>query len=87
MATATVREALVFSAKLRRPATVPDSEKLAYVEEVINILEMEDHAECIVGEVGEGLSVEMRKRLTIGIELVAKPSLLLFMDEPLVRCT
>lgn len=28
------------------------------------------------------LGVEQRKRLTIGVELAAKPSLLLFLDEP-----
>jgi ABC-type multidrug transport system ATPase subunit len=29
-----------------------------------------------------GLNVEQRKRLTIGVELAAKPQLLLFLDEP-----
>jgi ABC-type multidrug transport system ATPase subunit len=29
-----------------------------------------------------GLNVEQRKRLTIGVELAAKPKLLLFLDEP-----
>jgi energy-coupling factor transporter ATP-binding protein EcfA2 len=31
---------------------------------------------------GYGLSVEARKRVTIGVELAAKPELLLFLDEP-----
>jgi ATP-binding cassette subfamily G (WHITE) protein 2 (PDR) len=31
---------------------------------------------------GEGLNVEQRKRSTIGVELAAKPKLLLFFDEP-----
>jgi len=35
-----------------------------------------------VGVPGEGLNVEQRKRLTIGVELSAKPELLLFLDEP-----
>lgn len=30
----------------------------------------------------KGLNVEQRKRLTIGVELAAKPDLLLFLDEP-----
>lgn len=30
----------------------------------------------------EGLNVEQRKRLTIGVELAARPKLLLFLDEP-----
>ncbi|OXV06101.1 hypothetical protein Egran_06131 [Elaphomyces granulatus] len=80
--TSTVREALVFSALLRQPATTPRAEKLAYVEEVIKMLGMEDYAEAIVGVLGEGLNVEQRKRLTIGVEIAAKPDLLLFFDEP-----
>ncbi|GAA5921798.1 hypothetical protein JCM3775_001825 [Rhodotorula graminis] len=82
MATTTVREALVFSALLRQPRTTPKAEKLAYVEEIIKLLEMEAYAEALVGEVGMGLNVEQRKRLTIGVELAAKPALLIFLDEP-----
>lgn len=62
MATSTVREALVFSALLRQPAQTPEAEKLAYVEEIITLLEMETYAEALVGEVGMGLNVEQRKR-------------------------
>jgi ATP-binding cassette subfamily G (WHITE) protein 2 (PDR) len=80
--TSTVREALVFSALLRQPETVSKEEKLAYVEEVIKLLDMEDYAEAVVGILGEGLNVEQRKRLTIAVELAAKPQLLLFLDEP-----
>ncbi|GAA6060988.1 hypothetical protein JCM10212_000674 [Sporobolomyces blumeae] len=82
MATTTVREALQFSALLRQSRTVPKQEKLDYVEEIIKLLEMEAYAEAIVGEVGMGLNVEQRKRLTIGVELAAKPALLVFLDEP-----
>ena len=78
----TVREALQFSAMLRQPRETPKEERLEYVETVIRLLEMEQFADAIVGEVGEGLNVEQRKRLTIGVELAAKPSLLLFLDEP-----
>lgn len=80
--TTTVREALNFSALLRQPAHVPRAEKLAYVEEVIKLLEMEEYADAVIGVPGEGLNVEQRKRLTIGVELAAKPPLLLFVDEP-----
>jgi len=78
----TVREALQFSAMLRQPRETPKEERLAYVETVIELLEMEQFADAIVGDVGQGLNVEQRKRLTIGVELAAKPSLLLFLDEP-----
>jgi ATP-binding cassette subfamily G (WHITE) protein 2 (PDR) len=46
------------------------------------MLDMEEFAEAIVGVPGEGLNVEQRKLLTIGVELAAKPALLLFLDEP-----
>ena len=46
------------------------------------MLGMEDFSEAIVGNPGEGLNVEQRKLLTIGVELAAKPALLLFLDEP-----
>lgn len=39
---------------------------------------LENHADAIVGT----LSVEHKKRTTIGVELAAKPRLLLFLDEP-----
>lgn len=80
--TTTVREALRFSAVLRQPAQVSLSSKYDYVEQVITLLEMDAWAEAIVGDVGQGLNVEQRKRLTIGVELAAKPKLLVFLDEP-----
>ncbi|KAN0100123.1 ABC-2 type transporter domain containing protein [Tylopilus felleus] len=76
--TATVREALRFSAYLRQPAEVPMKEKNRYVEEIIELLELQDFTEALVMT----LSVEARKRLTIGVELASKPALLLFLDEP-----
>ncbi|KAH8590156.1 putative ABC transporter CDR4 [Bisporella sp. PMI_857] len=80
--TTTVREALRFSAMLRQPKTVSKQEKYEFVEDVIKMLNMEDFAEAVVGIPGEGLNVEQRKLLTIGVELAAKPALLLFLDEP-----
>ncbi|KAL0081666.1 ABC-2 type transporter-domain-containing protein [Phycomyces blakesleeanus] len=79
----TVREALRFSAYLRQDESVPRSEKDEYVEKIIQLLEMEDISDAQIGMVdqGVGISVEERKRLTIGMELVGKPKLL-FLDEP-----
>jgi ABC-type multidrug transport system permease subunit/energy-coupling factor transporter ATP-binding protein EcfA2 len=82
LSTATVREALEFSALLRQPAHVPRKEKLDYVTEVIKLLAMTEYADAVIGVPGEGLNVEQRKRLTIGVELAARPALLLFLDEP-----
>ncbi|BGO92884.1 hypothetical protein NBRC10512_008005 [Rhodotorula toruloides] len=80
--TATVREALRFSAYLRQPGHIPKAEKDAYVEQVIQLLELEDKADAMIGFSGFGLDVEARKRVTIGVELASKPQLLLFLDEP-----
>ncbi|KAJ2743730.1 ATP-binding cassette transporter snq2 [Coemansia sp. BCRC 34301] len=80
---ATVREALRFSAALRQPTDAPDSERNAYVEYVISLLGLSNIADCMVGDPdsSQGISLEERKRLTIGVELVARPKIL-FLDEP-----
>jgi ABC-type multidrug transport system ATPase subunit len=70
---ATIREALEFSALLRQPRSVPDKEKLAYVDTIIDLLELHDIEDAMIGTPGAGLGVEQRKRLTIGVELVSKP--------------
>ncbi|KAK3396685.1 ABC-2 type transporter-domain-containing protein [Sordaria brevicollis] len=74
----TIREALEFSALLRQSRDIPKAEKLAYVDSIISLLELEDIQDAIICSLG----VEQKKRLTIGVELAAKPSLLLFLDEP-----
>ncbi|PRP74981.1 hypothetical protein PROFUN_07374 [Planoprotostelium fungivorum] len=79
----TVRESLLFSARLRQEKSVPDEEKIEYVEKILTVMEMSHLGEALIGnlETGVGLSIEERKRLTIGMELVAKPHIL-FLDEP-----
>ncbi|KAI3318262.1 ABC-2 type transporter-domain-containing protein [Xylariaceae sp. AK1471] len=76
--TQTIREAIEFSALLRQDSSIPRAEKLAYVDKIIDLLELNDLQDAIISSLG----VELRKRLTIGVELAAKPSLLLFLDEP-----
>ena len=76
--TATIREALEFSAILRQDANVPRAEKIAYVDRIVDLLELNDLQDALIISLG----VEQRKRVTIGVELAAKPSLLLFLDEP-----
>ena len=80
--TATVREALRFSAYLRQPAHVPKEDKDSYVEDIIELLEMQDIADAMIGVPEFGLGIGDRKRVTIGVELAARPDLLLFLDEP-----
>ena len=61
----TVRETLRFSAQLRQPQHISTTEKNEYVEEIIEVLDMKDYADCVVGMPGSGLSLEQRKRLTV----------------------
>ena len=75
--TATIREAIEFSAVLRQERHVPREEKVAYVDEIIDLLELRELSDALILSLG----VEQRKRVTIAVELAAKPSLL-FLDEP-----
>ncbi|KAG6599673.1 pleiotropic drug resistance protein ABC superfamily [Phytophthora cinnamomi] len=74
---ATIREALTFSAFLRQDSSVSEYAKLASVEECLDLLGMRAIADHII----RGRSQEQMKRLTIGVELAAQPSVL-FLDEP-----
>ncbi|GMF27050.1 unnamed protein product [Phytophthora lilii] len=74
---ATFREALTFSAFLRQPADVPESVKRDTVRECLDLLDLHPIADQIV----RGSSMEQLKRLTVGVELAAQPSIL-FLDEP-----
>ncbi|RLN88182.1 hypothetical protein BBJ28_00009644 [Nothophytophthora sp. Chile5] len=73
----TIREALTFSAFLRQDSSVSARAKLASVEECLDLLDMRAVADQII----RGRSQEQMKRLTIGVELAAQPSVL-FLDEP-----
>ncbi|KAI4123600.1 MAG: hypothetical protein LQ338_005192 [Usnochroma carphineum] len=75
--TSTIREAFEFSAILRQEPQISREEKLAYVQEIIDLLELGEIQHALVSSLG----VEQKKRVTIGVELAAKPSLL-FLDEP-----
>ncbi|CAH0480449.1 unnamed protein product [Peronospora belbahrii] len=73
----TFREAFTFSAFLRQDSSTPDRKKYDSVDEVLDLLDMHDIADQII----RGSSVEQMKRLTIGVELAAQPSVI-FLDEP-----
>jgi ATP-binding cassette subfamily G (WHITE) protein 1 len=76
--TLTVREVLLFTAKLRLSKDIYQ----ARMDEVISDLELFNCADSIVGNVGKkGISGGERKRTSIAIELLTDPSLL-FLDEP-----
>lgn len=80
----TVRETVVFSAKLRIDRDLLQSEDdiHPFVDTVLNDVELFDLADALVGEdESGGLSFEQKKRLSIAVELAASPSII-FLDEP-----
>lgn len=80
--TATVREAVDFSATLRLPASVSEEARRRFVDQILEDLELTPLAHRLVGDANiEGLSPGELKRLTIGVELASNPSFL-FLDEP-----
>eukprot|EP00250_Pteridium_aquilinum_P014948 c22298_g1_i1 orf=828-5267(+) len=78
----TVWESIMYSAWLRLPKEVDKNTRMMFVDEVMELVELDSIQDAIVGLPGvNGLSTEQRKRLTIAVELVANPSII-FMDEP-----
>jgi ABC-type multidrug transport system ATPase subunit len=81
-ATQTPREAMLFSAMLRLPQSMPLKEKKLLVETMIKDLNLTDCADTYCGdEMIRGISGGEKKRTAVGIELVMKPELI-FLDEP-----
>ncbi|AES81623.2 drug resistance transporter-like ABC domain protein [Medicago truncatula] len=78
----TVYESLLYSAWLRLPSEIEKETRKMFIEEVMELVELNPLRDAIVGLPGvSGLSTEQRKRLTVAVELVANPSII-FMDEP-----
>jgi ABC-type cobalamin/Fe3+-siderophores transport system ATPase subunit len=82
----TVEEALLHSARLRLPREVTDEERKAEVDRTLTALSLQEVRERFVGTGStgsseRGVSGGQRKRVNIGVEMVAKPSILL-LDEP-----
>ncbi|MCT9109033.1 FHA domain-containing protein [Streptomyces mirabilis] len=73
----TVRRALAYAAELRFPQDTAKAERQARVDEVIHELGLEQRAGLPI----HSLSGGQRKRVSVALELLTKPSLL-FLDEP-----
>ncbi|MEV6947973.1 FHA domain-containing protein [Streptomyces sp. NPDC051172] len=73
----TVRSALSYAAELRFPQDTAKAERRARVDEVIRELGLEQRADQPVHRLSGG----QRKRVSVALELLTKPSLL-FLDEP-----
>lgn len=82
METLTPREALLFAARMKLPRRMPDGEKQQRVENIIRELALSKCADTVIGGgIVAGISGGERKRVSIGMELITEPSILL-LDEP-----
>ncbi|MFG2190902.1 FHA domain-containing protein [Streptomyces sp. NPDC048639] len=73
----TVRTALKYAAKLRFPADTTTAERNARIDEVLRELKLDIHKEKRITSLSGG----QRKRVSVALELLTKPSLI-FLDEP-----
>jgi ABC-type multidrug transport system ATPase subunit/pSer/pThr/pTyr-binding forkhead associated (FHA) protein len=73
----TVKKALKYAAKLRFPADTTGQERDARIEEVLRELKLDIHKDKKVTSLSGG----QRKRVSVALELLTKPSLI-FLDEP-----
>lgn len=80
--TATPREAILFSARLRLPKTKTMDELVGLTERMVHELHLQECADTLIGgALVKGVSGGERKRTSVGVELVTQPSLV-FLDEP-----
>ncbi|CAL1407763.1 unnamed protein product [Linum trigynum] len=78
----TVRESLQFSAALRLGKTIDSMNPRVHVELVLSQLNLITYANQLVGSLrgNTGKTYEIAKKITIAVELVANPSILLLED-------
>jgi len=82
MASFTVREILYYQSELVLPQALSRAEKDIRIAQVVNSLSLEKCLDVVVGSVeNKGISGGQRKRLSIAVDLLSNPMVLL-VDEP-----
>lgn len=73
----TVYRTLYYVAKLRLPSDVSDSEIEQIINEVLDVTGLAERRDVLISQLSGG----QRKRVSIAVELITKPSII-FLDEP-----
>ncbi|CAG9466909.1 unnamed protein product [Pedinophyceae sp. YPF-701] len=82
MGTLTVRETMLYAARVRLPSSISSADKEKIVDEVLAELGLTEAGATWVGNwFLRGISGGQRRRVSIGVELITSPRIL-FLDEP-----
>lgn len=68
---------LLYASRMRMPQDTSPAERLARIDEVLNIVHLTEHRNTIIAKLSGG----QKKRASIAVELLADPTLF-FLDEP-----
>mmetsp|Transcript_97686 Transcript_97686/g.252800 ORF Transcript_97686/g.252800 Transcript_97686/m.252800 type:complete len:1244 (-) Transcript_97686:31-3762(-) len=81
LASLTPKEHLVFQCSLRMPSEVSAADRLARINESINMFGLEKCQDRLIGDVWGGISKNEKRRLCFATEVLTDPAVL-FADEP-----
>eukprot|EP00981_Chlorochromonas_danica_P016054 scaffold15387_cov368-Ochromonas_danica.AAC.1 len=78
----TPKEIVEFNARLRLSSAISNEQRIMWVNSIMKMMNLTPFQDEMIGDMNSGgASFEQRKRVSIGTELAANPSIL-FLDEP-----